>query len=101
MGECQQGQRHQQAGQRVGDWLHSVQAENLALREFEHTPLNDIQRWAGTGGEALFDSLLVFENFPVAEALSQADSSGLRMRNLSNHEQTSSPLTPADDVRPE
>jgi hypothetical protein len=27
----------------------SVQAQNLALREHEHTPLFDIQRWAGAG----------------------------------------------------
>jgi non-ribosomal peptide synthetase component F len=46
------------------------------LRDFEHTPLADIQRWAGQGGEALFDNILVFENYPIAEALSQA--AGLR-----------------------
>ena len=77
----------------VAQWLQALQSHNLALREFEHVPLYEIQAWAGQQGNALFDSLLVFENFPVAEALSQADSSGLRMRNLSNHEQTSYPLT--------
>ncbi|MFO6090212.1 condensation domain-containing protein, partial [Pseudomonas aeruginosa] len=30
--------------QPLGDWLQAVQGENLALREFEHTPLYDIQR---------------------------------------------------------
>ncbi|MDN3225106.1 condensation domain-containing protein, partial [Pseudomonas nunensis] len=33
--------------QSVGAWLQTVQAQNLSLREFEHTPLADIQRWAG------------------------------------------------------
>ncbi|MBN0077729.1 hypothetical protein JTL69_35640, partial [Pseudomonas aeruginosa] len=42
--------------QSLASWLQAVQGENLALREFEHTPLYDIQRWAGQGGEALFDN---------------------------------------------
>ncbi|MFP3518941.1 condensation domain-containing protein, partial [Pseudomonas sp. SIMBA_077] len=53
----------------VSDWLQAVQERNLALRDFEHTPLYDVQRWAGLGGEALFDNILVFENYPVSEAL--------------------------------
>ncbi|EGH05398.1 pyoverdine sidechain peptide synthetase II, D-Asp-L-Thr component, partial [Pseudomonas amygdali pv. aesculi str. 0893_23] len=32
--------------QTVGDWVQQVQAKNIALREHEHTPLYDIQRWA-------------------------------------------------------
>ncbi|MGO1081355.1 condensation domain-containing protein, partial [Inquilinus sp. CA228] len=47
---------------RVGDWLRELQAENAALREHEHTPLYEIQGWAGQGGRSLFDTLLVFEN---------------------------------------
>ncbi len=58
---------------RVGQWLQQVQAQAVALREFEHTPLYELQRRHGDG-EALFDSLLVFENFPVAEVLERADS---------------------------
>lgn len=54
---------------RVGDWLRALQAENLALREHEHVPLYDIQRWAGRAGQGLFDTLLVFENYPVDAAL--------------------------------
>jgi len=53
---------------RVGDWLREVQAIGLALREHEHTPLNDIQRWAGQGGQTLFDTLLVFENYPIDQS---------------------------------
>ena len=58
---------------RVGDWLRAVQAYNLELREHEHTPLYEIQRWAAQGGRALFDTILVFENYPVEEALSGRD----------------------------
>ncbi|MFL8990198.1 amino acid adenylation domain-containing protein [Pseudomonas sp. QLc11A] len=80
------------AGQSVAHWLNHLQALNLSLREFEHVPLYDIQGWAGQQG-ALFDSLLVFENFPVAEALKQGAPAGLTFGALRNHEITSYPLT--------
>ncbi|WP_238578810.1 amino acid adenylation domain-containing protein, partial [Inquilinus limosus] len=51
---------------RVGDWLRGVQDVMLALHEHEHTALADIQRWGGQGG--LFDTLLVFENYPIDHA---------------------------------
>ncbi|MDN4544788.1 non-ribosomal peptide synthetase [Pseudomonas sp. C32] len=80
------------ASQSVGDWLNQLQTLNLSLREFEHVPLYDIQGWAGQQG-ALFDSLLVFENFPVAEALKQGAPAGLTFGALHHHEITSYPLT--------
>ncbi|MBB3105480.1 amino acid adenylation domain-containing protein, partial [Azomonas macrocytogenes] len=79
--------------QTVGEWLGQIQSQNLALREHEHTPLYEIQRWVGLGGEALFDSLLVFENYPVAEALQQSAPEGLRFRDIDTLEQTNYPLT--------
>jgi amino acid adenylation domain-containing protein/non-ribosomal peptide synthase protein (TIGR01720 family) len=82
-----------QAQQSLASWLQGVQAQNLALREFEHTPLAQIQRWAGQGGDALFDSLMVFENYPIAEALEQGAPQGLRFGPVENHEQTNYPLT--------
>ncbi|MFM0117056.1 amino acid adenylation domain-containing protein, partial [Paraburkholderia nemoris] len=54
--------------EQVSSWLRSIQAHNVALRQHEHTPLAHIQQWAGQGGESLFDSLLVFENYPIDEA---------------------------------
>ncbi|MFN1177792.1 non-ribosomal peptide synthase/polyketide synthase [Pseudomonas aeruginosa] len=79
--------------QPIGDWLQAVQGENLALREFEHTPLYDIQRWAGQVGEALFDNILVFENYPVSAALAEETPTDMRIDALSNQEQTHYPLT--------
>ncbi|MFP3334510.1 condensation domain-containing protein, partial [Pseudomonas sp. SIMBA_064] len=63
------------------------------VREFEHTPLYDAQRWAGQGGDALFDSILVFENYPVSEALQQGAPGGLRFGDVAVQEQTNYPLT--------
>ncbi|WP_406819561.1 amino acid adenylation domain-containing protein [Pseudomonas sp. KnCO4] len=81
------------AEQTVAEWIGQVQAGNLAVREFEHTPLYDVQRWAGQGGDALFDSILVFENYPVAEALQQGAPAGLRFGDVAVQEQTNYPLT--------
>ena len=81
------------AEQSLDSWLQAVQGQNLALREFEHTALLDIQRWAGQGGEALFDSLLVFENYPIAQALEQGAPDGLRFGPATTEEQTHYPLT--------
>ncbi|AVE03295.1 non-ribosomal peptide synthetase [Pseudomonas palleroniana] len=77
----------------VSQWLQQVQVQNVRLREQEHTPLFEIQRWAGLGGEALFDSILVFENYPVSEALEQSAPSGLSFGAVHSLEQTHYPLT--------
>ncbi|KFF42763.1 peptide synthase [Pseudomonas sp. BRG-100] len=77
----------------VSHWLQQLQQQNVGLREQEHTPLFEIQRWAGLGGEALFDSILVFENYPVSEALEQGAPSGLRFGAVHSLEQTHYPLT--------
>jgi len=80
-------------GQACGDWLRGVQAENLALREHEHTPLFEIQAWAGQGGQALFDSLIVFENYPVGREWTERDAAALQFGEVVNTESTSYPLT--------
>nr|WP_294979044.1 non-ribosomal peptide synthetase [uncultured Pseudomonas sp.] len=74
----------------LGDWLRELQAYNLEVREFEHTPLYDIQRWAGQAGQALFDSIIVFENYPVDEVLRSAQ--GLRFGELKSKDETSIPM---------
>ncbi|MGQ9372192.1 AMP-binding protein, partial [Azospirillum sp. A39] len=69
----------------VGAWLAAVQDLNLAMREHEQAPLAEIQRWLGRGGQALFDTLLVFENYPVAEAFRRH---ALAVRDAASHEQS-------------
>ncbi|CAD5274525.1 MULTISPECIES: non-ribosomal peptide synthetase [Halomonadaceae] len=78
---------------RVDKWLRQLQEQNLASREHEHTPLYDIQRWAGQGGQSLFDSLLVFENYPVDAALDQNLPGELAFGEVANREQTNYPVT--------
>ncbi|UVL27796.1 non-ribosomal peptide synthetase [Pseudomonas donghuensis] len=81
------------AQQSLQHWLQALQTHNLNLREQEHTPLYEIQRWAGHSGQPLFDTLLVFENYPVAQALEQGAPAGLRFGEVIGHEQNGFPLT--------
>ncbi|BAI74310.1 enterobactin synthetase component F (plasmid) [Azospirillum sp. B510] len=77
-----------------GVWtlLDRVQRQGLTVREHEHTPLADIQRCAGLQrGDSLFQSLLVFENESMGEAVELG--AGLRLAPLSGHERTNYPLT--------
>ncbi|WP_447009228.1 non-ribosomal peptide synthase/polyketide synthase [Saccharothrix hoggarensis] len=55
----------------VGAWLRDVQAAQSESRRFEHTSLAEIQALTGIGsgaGARLFDSVVVFENYPFEEA---------------------------------
>ncbi|WP_186239530.1 non-ribosomal peptide synthetase [Burkholderia gladioli] len=72
------------------DWLAAIQSRNVELRQVEHTPLTSVRRWAG-GGE-LFDSLLVFENYPIDPSLRDG-SLGLTVDASTSFEQTHYPLT--------
>jgi amino acid adenylation domain-containing protein len=46
-------------------WLATVQERAAAVREHEFVSLGDVHRWSGVpGGDALFESLLVYENYP-------------------------------------
>ncbi len=49
--------------QTVGTWLQSVRARQVAMREYEQTALLDVQAVAQVpNGEALFDSIIVFND---------------------------------------
>ncbi|MDR2309343.1 MAG: amino acid adenylation domain-containing protein [Paucimonas sp.] len=80
-------------GQALEAWLQALQAQNLALREHEHCALADVQRCAGFEPQALLDSLLVFENYPVAEALGAGAPAGVRFATIDSREQTHLPFT--------
>jgi len=71
--------------QKVKDWLLSIQEGQTSAREYQYTALNDIQRWNGLNGD-LFDSLLVYENYPMEEVIAQ--DSPLEVEDLVVKEQT-------------
>ncbi|MET0396317.1 MAG: non-ribosomal peptide synthase/polyketide synthase, partial [Longimicrobiaceae bacterium] len=65
----------------VGEWLGALQAEQARAREFDYAPLARVQRWSDVPlGEALFDSLVAFENYPIDERLGEGIG-GLRVRS--------------------
>ncbi|QCI11573.1 amino acid adenylation domain-containing protein [Pseudomonas putida] len=86
----------------VRQWLQQLFERNLALREHEHLPLVSIQECSELPkGQALFDSLFVFENAPVdATVLEGAE--GLNAKSGSGRTHTNYPLTvvcyPGDDL---
>ncbi|WP_051107884.1 non-ribosomal peptide synthetase [Actinomadura atramentaria] len=59
-----------------------LHAESLALLDAEHANLADVRRAAGLG--ALFDALLVFENYPSDPAA--LDCAGLRVTGVEGHD---------------
>ncbi|HEX8422520.1 MAG TPA: amino acid adenylation domain-containing protein, partial [Pyrinomonadaceae bacterium] len=73
-------------------WLKSLQAQQAELSQFEHSHLSDIQGWSEVPrGQMLFESILVFDNFPVDESL-RAEGQ-LRFKPLASVERNNYPLT--------
>jgi amino acid adenylation domain-containing protein/non-ribosomal peptide synthase protein (TIGR01720 family) len=57
-------------GRALVDWLADVQQQQADLREYEYSRLVDVQRWSDLPpGEAVFDTLLAFDNYPVDRTL--------------------------------
>ncbi len=70
--------------------LQRVQQHHSELLEFEFTPLHQVQGWSGTGrGTPLFDHILVFENYPIQDAVGreQGDSRDLTVEPEDSLEQ--------------
>ncbi|WP_176048875.1 non-ribosomal peptide synthetase [Paraburkholderia kururiensis] len=76
----------------IAAWLAALQRSNAELREVEHTPLASLQQWAGVRGSSLFDSLVVFENYPLDEAI-DAKREAVGLRGVDAYSRTHLPLT--------
>ena len=56
--------------QAVGDWLLDIQNNLMSLRDFEHTPLVEMQGYSQVErGYPLFNSMLAVESFPYSEVV--------------------------------
>ncbi|MCU0488382.1 MAG: amino acid adenylation domain-containing protein [Anaerolineales bacterium] len=94
------------------DWLRQIQEQALSTRQFEYSALTQIQEWSEIPrGTPLFESILVFENYPVEDALRSAlpqqagsakEGGGaggagfaerLKIEQVHSYEQTNFPLT--------
>ena len=73
------------------NWLRQLQEQQIRLREFEYSSLPEVQKQSGTGRQLLFESLLVFENYPI-DAVLQENGGSLRIGNVEVLEKTNYPL---------
>ncbi|GER91651.1 hypothetical protein KDW_58130 [Dictyobacter vulcani] len=80
----------------VNDWFHQLHKQQTESNQFAYSPLSQIQGWSEIErGTQLFESLLVFENYPLDEAaISGQDVNIARtIQSIQVIEQTSYPLT--------
>ncbi|MGB0523517.1 MAG: amino acid adenylation domain-containing protein [Flammeovirgaceae bacterium] len=78
------------------DWLTRIQEGHTAARAFQYTSLNQVMTWTGVRGE-LFDSLLVFENYPMDAVEGKVWE--LQFEHVSVEEQTNYPFTITAELR--
>jgi amino acid adenylation domain-containing protein len=77
----------------VGAWLRRIQTEQASSREYEHSPLVELQLLSAVArGTPLFESLLVFENYPL-DAGTFGSGTGLKASDVWWFDQTNYPLT--------
>lgn len=75
------------ASARVVPWLRALQAAQADALRYAHVPLARLHEWSGIpGGAGLFDSIVVFENYPVDVEAARAH--GLELRELQAVETT-------------
>lgn len=78
---------------KVGEWLREVQSKAVEARWYEYSPLALVQRWSEIKvGSPLFESLFVFENYPMDKML-QERIGDLTISDGRGRERTGYPLT--------
>ncbi len=78
---------------RLLPWLKQLREQWIALREYEHTPVDKIWEWSGLpAGTPPFDNLAVYEHEPLAETLRSLGETW-RQRVINRRQRTDSPLT--------
>ncbi|MEE4012289.1 amino acid adenylation domain-containing protein [Roseibium sp. FZY0029] len=75
----------------VGAFLKELQSRQAALLPHQHLGLPEIQAEAGLGD--LFDTLVVFENYPFSDETHEASQEGLRISGVEVHDQTHYPAS--------
>ncbi len=59
-------------------WLKDIHSQQITLRQYEHTPLAQIQKWSEIPkGSSLFESILVFQNSAID--ISQLSTANLKI----------------------
>jgi non-ribosomal peptide synthetase component F len=80
------------AQMRLPEWLRELQEHQAEARQYEYSPLTQVQGWSDVPrGVPLFESLLVFENYPEDDSLRQ-NTTALKLSGIDIIEQTNYPL---------
>ncbi|MEP7253816.1 MAG: amino acid adenylation domain-containing protein, partial [Ginsengibacter sp.] len=74
----------------IKKWLTDLQNEQVLSRQYQYSSLSAIKSWAHIPAE-IFDSLLIFENYPVNKVLGEKKWK-LQVDGVSVNEQTNYPL---------
>ncbi|MEM7712852.1 MAG: amino acid adenylation domain-containing protein [Cyanobacteria bacterium P01_A01_bin.68] len=78
--------------QKLLPWLQQLQKQQIELQQYEYSPLVEIQRWSDISrGIPLFESIIVFENYPVEKTVKSAIKD-LNLQNINTTEQNNYPL---------
>ncbi|MDP8933372.1 MAG: condensation domain-containing protein, partial [Cyanobacteriota bacterium] len=74
-------------------WLKQLQDRQIEARQYEYSPLLEVQRWSEVPrGLPLFDTLVVFENYPLESSL-QKRVQNLEIESVLSFEKTNYALT--------
>ncbi|PSB47353.1 non-ribosomal peptide synthetase [Cyanosarcina cf. burmensis CCALA 770] len=74
-------------------WLRKLQSQLAEIRQYEYSPLVEVQGWSEVPrGMPLFESILVFENYPVDRILKEWQGN-LVVQSISTVDRTNYPLT--------
>ena len=74
-------------------WLKKLQQQQVEMRQYEYSPLVQVQGWSDMPrDQPLFESILVFENYPVPAASGKGRGS-LKISHSHFYERTNYPLT--------
>ncbi|HEY0079186.1 MAG TPA: amino acid adenylation domain-containing protein [Pyrinomonadaceae bacterium] len=78
----------------ISKLLSQVHEQQVEIQQYEYSPLVEVQGWSELAkGTSLFESILVFENYPVDAELRRQSSTSLEVRDVRTHELTNYPLT--------
>ncbi|NEU73789.1 non-ribosomal peptide synthetase [Hassallia byssoidea VB512170] len=73
--------------------LKQIQKQLFEISQYEYSPLVQVQEWSDVPrGQSLFESIVVFENYPVDAAL-QEQNLNLQISDVRTFEKTNYPLT--------
>lgn len=77
----------------VLDWLQALRDQIVEMRQFEYSPLVQVQAWSEIPRHLpIFENILVFENYPVDASL-KSYQGALGITDIRSREQTNYPLT--------